>query len=146
MKTSSFVANLLVWLAVGAAGAAFLVWTRTADAAAVQAALSASSLWQSCSVLAMPLMLYAIGAVLALIVVRAAKLHLSGMVKSRCFIVAFLILALLAAAIIPIIGLGPQAGVSVMTVIVVYATAYAPVVFPIGGIFYALGIAPIKQG
>lgn len=145
MKTSKFVINLVVWIVIGLACGAFVAWYNTGDVEAARALASSTAWGQACAVVSLPGLEYAVGAVIGLLIVRIRNLHMSDLAKPRCFIISTLMLALLAAAVIPIVSLGPDSGTSMITVLAVYGSMYAPVVFFAGGILYTLGIAPRKQ-
>ena len=96
-------------------------------------------------VISAPILLYAIGAIIGLIVVYLKRIHVTNTTKTMCFIPATLVLALFIAAAAPVLSFGTQDGLAITTVIVVYAASMAPLMFVMFGALYAVGIAPIKE-
>lgn len=145
MKTSTFAANLAVWAVIGAVAGGFLIWLYTGDVSATQAVVNSSTAGLVGSILSVPALLYAAGVVVGLLVVKFARIQMARNLRSNFFIIASLVIFLMIAAVIPVFALGSGAGAAATTIIVVYATAYAPVIFPAAGVLYALALAPIKQ-
>lgn len=144
MKTSTFVGNLVFWIAVGIPCGACAWWARTADSAAVADAVEASSWLLAGAIAALPFALYAVGAVVGLIVIKVGGLRVNQFLKSNAFIVASLVLALMIASVAPVVALGADSGFSAPTLLISYAGAFVPLLFPVMGVLYAIGIAPAK--
>ena len=144
MKTSTFVGNLIFWIAIAAVCGVFAAWYYTTDVATVTAAAAESSWTLVGTIAATPLLLYAIGAIVGLVVIKIGKFRINQSLKSHAFIVASLILALMIAGIAPVIALGPTSGYSMPTLLLSYAGVYAAPAFLIIGAAYSVGIAPAK--
>ncbi len=145
MKKSTFLGNFIFWVAIAAVCCAFLAWYNTGDTEAARTAALATVPGTVGIVLAAPVLLYAIGAVGGLLFVYLKKVHVTSTIKSGCFIPATLALALFIAAVVPVISLGVDGGISLPTVIVVYSATMAPLLLVALGVLYAVGIAPLKE-
>lgn len=149
MRKTTFFGNLVAWAAVVAACVAFLAWYHGADAAVVEAAMAGSTLVQLGMVLASPALLYALGAVLGLLLVRFKGILMGRASRLACRFVA--IAALVALALVAVPVLAPATGNAFLgiSVVVVYVTMTAPVLLMMLGFAYALGCAgvdPSKRG
>ncbi len=144
MKTSTFVGNLIFWIAAAIPCGMFTSWYYSVGAEAVQAA-SAESVWALVGTIAgVPALLYAIGAIIGLVVIKVGGFRVNQSLKSHAFIVASLVLALMVAAVVPVIAMGTGAGLSLPTLLISYAGVFAPLIFLVFGALYAIGIAPAK--
>lgn len=145
MKKSTFVGNFVAWVVVAAACCAFLAWYHMTDMEVVAAALGESAPAQLGLVLAAPVLVYAIGVVLGLLVVWFKKITLGKVAKRVCRVVALAVLACMALAGLPV--LVPSAGDALLglVVVVVYVSMAAPVLFVVIGFVYAMGCAGVDR-
>ncbi|MDM8245856.1 hypothetical protein QUW40_04490 [Collinsella tanakaei] len=144
MQKSTFLGNFIFWLVMAAISIAFLAWYNLSGDAPADIA-QATPMLQVGMVVSAPILLYAIGAIIGLIVVYLKRIHVTNTTKTMCFIPATLVLALFIAAAAPVLSFGTQDGLAITTVIVVYAASMAPLMFVMFGALYAVGIAPIKE-
>lgn len=148
MKKSTFIGNFVAWVAVCAVCIAFLAWYHASDAATVEAASHLPHV-QLGIILASPFLLYGMGAVLGLLLVRFKRILMGGAARAVCRAFALLALALLALVAVPV--LVPSTGDAFLglSVVVVYVTMAAPILIMVFGFLYALGCAgkdPSKKG
>ena len=144
MQKSTFLGNFIFWLVMAAISIAFLAWYNLGGGAPADIS-QASPMQQVGMVISAPILLYAIGAIIGLIVIYLKRIHVTNTTKTMCFIPATLVLALFIAAAAPVLSFGTQDGLAITTVIVVYAASMAPLMFVMFGALYAVGIAPIKE-
>lgn len=143
MRKSTFVGNLVAWAVVAAVCGAFLVWYHMSDMDVVTAAIAESALVQLGVVLAGPGLLYAVGAILGLVLVRLKKIMLGRGFKRTWRAVGLVGLALIAMAGLPMLGSGFFSAFMWATVVVVYVSMMAPILIAILGFLYALGCAGV---
>lgn len=143
MKKSTFIGNLVVWLAVAALCCAFLAWYHSSDYLTVAEVVGESPLAQLGVVLAGPLVLYAAGALLGLALVWFKKILLGRAAKRACRAVGVVSLAFLLLAGLP--ALVPDAGSAVLgtVVVVVYVSMVAPPLVMMLGFAYGVGCAGV---
>ena len=141
MQKSTFLGNFIFWLVMAAISIAFLAWYNLGGGAPADIS-QATPMQQVGMVISAPILLYAIGAIIGLIVVYLKRIHVTN---TMCFIPATLVLALFIAAAAPVLSFGTQDGLAITTVIVVYAASMAPLMFVMFGALYAVGIAPLKE-
>ena len=144
MQKSTFLGNFIFWLVMAAISIAFLAWYNLGSGAPADIS-QATPMQQVGMVISAPILLYAIGAIIGLIVVYLKRIHVTNTTKTMCFIPATLVLALFIAAAAPVLSFGTQDGLAITTVIVVYAASMAPLMFVMFGALYAVGIAPLKE-
>ena len=144
MQKSTFLGNFIFWLVMAAISIAFLAWYNLGGGAPADIS-HATPMQQVGMVISAPILLYAIGAIIGLIVVYLKRIHVTNTTKTMCFIPATLVLALFIAAAAPVLSFGTQDGLAITTVIVVYAASMAPLMFVMFGALYAVGIAPLKE-
>lgn len=144
MQKSTFLGNFIFWLVMAAISIAFLAWYNLGGGAPADIS-QATPMQQVGMVISAPILLYAIGAIIGLIVVYLKRIHVTNTTKTMCFIPATLVLALFIAAAAPVLSFGTQDGLAITTVIVVYAASMAPLMFVMFGALYAVGIAPLKE-
>lgn len=144
MQKSTFLGNFIFWLVMAAISIAFLAWYNLGGGAPADIS-QAPPMQQVGMVISAPILLYAIGAIIGLIVVYLKRIHVTNTTKTMCFIPATLVLALFIAAAAPVLSFGTQDGLAITTVIVVYAASMAPLMFVMFGALYAVGIAPLKE-
>lgn len=142
MKKSTFLGNLIAWLVVGAACGAFLAWYNLADADVVLEATELTAV-QAAMVLSSPLLLFAIGVLLGLLLVRLRRALLRRGTRTVCRVVAGLVLAIVLLAVVPALVPSAPGAFLVPTMIVVVVTMVAPFAFSLAGIAYALGCAGV---
>lgn len=144
MQKSTFLGNFIFWLVMAATSIAFLAWYNLGGGAPADIS-QATPMQQVGMVISAPILLYAIGAIIGLIVVYLKHIHVTNTTKTMCFIPATLVLALFIAAAAPVLSFGTQDGLAITTVIVVYAASMAPLMFVMFGALYAVDIAPLKE-
>lgn len=144
MQKSTFLGNFIFWLVMAAISIAFLAWYNLGGGAPADIS-QATPMQQVGMVISAPILLYAIGAIIGLIVVYLKRIHVTNTTKTMCFIPATLVLALFIAAAAPVLSFGTQDGLAITTVVVVYAASMAPLMFVMFGALYAVGIAPLKE-
>lgn len=144
MQKSTFLGNFIFWLVMAAISIAFLAWYNLGGGAPADIS-QATPMQQVGMVISAPILLYAIGAIIGLILVYLKRIHVTNTTKTMCFIPATLVLALFIAAAAPVLSFGTQDGLAITTVIVVYAASMAPLMFVMFGALYAVGIAPLKE-
>lgn len=144
MQKSTFLGNFIFWLVMAAISIAFLAWYNLGGGAPADIS-QATPMQQVGMVISAPILLYAIGTIIGLIVVYLKRIHVTNTTKTMCFIPATLVLALFIAAAAPVLSFGTQDGLAITTVIVVYAASMAPFMFVMFGALYAVGIAPLKE-
>lgn len=145
MKKSTFVGNFFAWVVVAAACSAFLAWYHMTDMEVVAAALGSSGPAQLGVILAAPVLVYAIGVVLGLLVLWLKKITVGKVAKRVCRAVSLVVLACMALAGLPV--LVPSAGDALLglVVVVVYVSMAAPVLFVVIGFLYAVGCAGVDR-
>lgn len=145
MKKSTFLGNLVAWVAVAAACAAFLAWYHLADFQSVAAVIGDFAPAQLGVILAAPLLLFAVGVVLGLLVLWFKRVLVGRATKVACRAVSVVALACLGLAGLPALlepAGGPLLG---MVVVVVYVSMVAPVIFVLLGFAYAVGCAGVDR-
>lgn len=140
MRKSTFIGNFVVWIVVAAVCIAFLVWYHMTDPDTVLAATESAPV-QLGMVLASPLLLYAMGALIGLALVQLKRILMGRTAKVVCRVVGIAALAFVALAAVPVFL--PDSGQAFLgpTVIVVYVTMAAPILIMVLGFVYALGCA-----
>lgn len=141
MRKSTFVGNLVAWLVVGAVCAAFLAWYHVSDLDVVSAAIGSSALVQLGVVLGGPVLMYAIGVVLGLLLLWFKKISLGRGFKLLWRVLGLAGLAVIALAAVPLLGGDAATAFMWASVIVVYVSVVAPVLIMVLGFLYALGCA-----
>lgn len=142
MKKSTFIGNFVAWVVVAAASIAFLAWYHLTDPDTVLAATD-SPLVQTGMVLAAPLLLFAMGVVIGLLLLWFKHILMGRGVRLACRVVAILSLVFILLAAVPVVV--PAAAESFLgpAVIVVYVTMAAPILIMMLGFVYALGCAGV---
>ena len=143
MKKSTFIGNFAAWVVVAAASVAFLAWYHMTDFEVVSAAIGDSALVQLGVVLASPLLLYAIGALIGLLLVWFKRIRMGRVARTVCLVLALLVLAFVLLAAVPALAPDTAGALMIPTVVVVYVTMVAPMMVMFFGFLYALGIAPV---
>lgn len=141
MKKSTFIGNFVAWVVVAAACIAFLAWYHTSDMDVVAAAIGDSALVQLGVILASPLLLFAMGAVIGLMVLWLKKITLGRGFKLLWRVLGLAGLAVIALAAVPLAGEGAASAFMWASVVVVYVSVAAPILIMLFGFFYALGCA-----
>lgn len=144
MKKSTFIGNFAAWVVVAAASVAFLAWYHMTDFEVVSAAIGDSALVQLGVVLASPLLLYAIGALIGLLLVWFKRIRMGRVARTVCLVLALLVLAFVLLAAVPALAPDTAGALMIPTVVVVYVTMVAPIMVMFFGFLYALGIAPVE--
>ena len=139
MKKSTFIGNLVVWSVVAALCCAFLAWWHLGN---VTPNIS-DPMVQLGVVLAAPLLLYAMGALVGLALMWFKKILVGRAAKRACRVVGILALALMLLAGLP--APVPSAGEALVGVsfVVVYVTMVAPLLVMVLGFVYAVGCAGV---
>lgn len=143
MKKTTFIGNFAAWVVVAAASVAFLAWYHMTDFEVVSAAIGDSALVQLGVVLASPLLLYAIGALIGLLLVWFKCIRMGRVSRTACLVLALLVLAFVLLAAVPALAPDTAGALMIPTVVVVYVTMVAPIMVMFFGFLYALGIAPV---
>ncbi len=143
MKKTTFTGNFAAWVVVAAASVAFLAWYHMTDFEVVSAAIGDSALVQLGVVLASPLLLYAIGALIGLLLVWFKRIRMGRVSRTACLVLALLVLAFVLLAAVPALAPDTAGALMIPTVVVVYVTMVAPIMVMFFGFLYALGIAPV---
>ena len=143
MKKSTFIGNFAAWVVVAAASVAFLAWYHMTDFEVVSAAIGDSALVQLGVVLASPLLLYAIGALIGLLLVWFKHLRMGRVARTVCLVLALLVLVFVLLAAVPALAPDTAGALMIPTVVVVYVTMVAPIMVMFFGFLYALGIARV---
>lgn len=143
MRKSTFIGNFVAWVAIAAACIAFLAWYHATDAAAIEAAMADSALVQLGLVLASPVLLYAMGVVLGLLLIWFKRILMGRAARLVCRFFAIAVLVVFALVAVPV--LAPETGNAFLgvSVIVVYVTRAAPILIMMFGFLYALGCAGV---
>ncbi|MBM6775106.1 hypothetical protein [Olsenella profusa] len=141
MRKSTFIGNFVAWVVVAAVCIAFLAWYHMSDMTVVADVLGDSPLAQLGVVLAAPVLLYAIGVILGLMVLWFKKITLGHAFKLLWRVLGIVGLAVLALAAVPLLGGDAAQAFMWASVIVVYVSVAAPILIMVFGFFYALGCA-----
>lgn len=141
MRKSTFVGNFVAWVVVAAVCIAFLAWYHMSDLDVVSAAIGGSALVQLGVVLASPVLLYAMGVVLGLMLLWFKKITLGRGFKLLWRVLGLTGLAVIALAAVPMLGGDAATAFMWASVIVVYVSVAAPVLIMVFGFLYALGCA-----
>ncbi|OUP08696.1 hypothetical protein [Collinsella sp. An2] len=145
MKKTSFIVNFIVWAAIVFGTTAFLAWYHLTDADQVATLVASSPVAQAGTVLAAPLLLYAMGVVLGLLLVFFKKIEIGRTSRLVLRVLAILALVLFVLAAIPSFAPSMTSVFELPIVVVVYVSMAAPILIMMFGLFYALGIAPVDS-
>ena len=139
MKKSTFIGNLVAWVAVAAACCAFLAWWHLGNGTPN----ISDPLVQLGVVLAAPLLLYAIGVLIGLALMWFKKILVGRVSKLVCRVIGVLALFFVLLAGVP--ALAPDTGEALMgpAMVVVYVTMVAPLMIMMLGFVYAVGCAGV---
>lgn len=139
MKKSTFIGNLVAWIVVAALCCAFLAWWHLGNGTPN----ISDPMVQLGVVLAAPLLLYAMGALVGLALMWFKKILVGRAAKRACRVVGILALALMLLAGLP--APVPSAGEVLVGVsfVVVYVTMVAPLLVMVLGFVYAVGCAGV---
>lgn len=139
MKKSTFIGNLVAWIVVAALCCAFLAWWHLGNGTPN----ISDPMVQLGVVLAAPLLLYAMGALVGLALMWFKKILVGRAAKRACRVVGILALALMLLAGLP--APVPSAGEALVGVsfVVVYVTMVAPLLVMVLGFVYAVGCAGV---
>lgn len=145
MKKSTFIGNLVAFIVLVIATTSFLAWYHLSDPGVVLEAITDAPWAQIGVVLAAPVLLYAVGAILGLIVVWLKNVTFGRGVRMAFRIVSALMIALFALSIIPVFL--PDTGSALMgpVVVVFYVSRLAPVFIVLLGFLYPLALAPLDK-
>ena len=136
----SLIANLILWIAIAAAMVAFLAWYHLAGGDA--AATGEAGPLMLGTVLAAPVLLYAMGAVIGLLLIMFKDVQMGRTAKRISLACGLLALAFILAGGLPALAPGATGELAASIVIVHYVTAAAPILIMMFGFLYALGFAP----
>lgn len=136
----SLAVNLILWIAIAAAMIAFLAWYHLAggDAAATE---EAGPLMLG-TVLSAPVLLYAMGAIIGLLLIMFKDVQMGRTAKRIALVCGLLALAFILAGGLPTLAPSTTGELAASIVIVHYVTAAAPILIMMFGFLYALGFAP----
>ena len=143
MKKSTFIGNVVAWAAVAAVCIAFLAWYHTTDAAVVEEALASSAPVQLGVVLASPVLLYAMGVEIGVLLLWFKSILMGRTAKRVYRAVGIAALALLALVAVPVFAPSAQGAFLGISIVVVYVTMAAPILIMMLGFLYALGCAGV---
>lgn len=143
MKKSTFIGNVVAWAAVAVVCIAFLAWYHTTDAAVVEEALASSALVQLGVVLASPVLLYAMGVEIGVLLLWFKDILMGRTAKRACRAAGIVSLALLALVAVPVFAPSAQGAFLGISIVVVYVTMAAPILIMMLGFLYALGCAGV---
>lgn len=143
MKKSTFYGNLVAWIAIAAVCIAFLAWYHMSDLETVSAAIGDSALVQLGVILAAPLLLFAMGVIIGVVLVWFKKIELRRGFKVLWRVVGILGLAMLALAVVPLVAPAAASAFMWASVVVVYVSMMAPILIMMFGLAYALGCAGV---
>ena len=142
LKKSTFIGNFVAWVVVAAASIAFLAWYHLTDPDTVLAATD-SPLVQTGMVLAAPLLLFAMGVVIGLLLLWFKHILMGRGARLACRVVAILSLVFILLAAVPVVVTAAAESFLGPAVIVVYVTMAAPILIMMLGFVYALGCAGV---
>ena len=145
MKKSTFLGNFVAWVLIAAACTAFLAWYHMTDFEVVAEAIGGSMAVQLGVILAAPVLVFAIGVVLGLLVLWLKKITVGRAAKVTCRVISILALVCLALAGLPALVPAAQEALLGMVVVVVYVSAVAPILFVVLGFVYAVGCAGVDR-
>ncbi len=145
MRKSTFIGNLVAWVAVAAACVAFLAWHHLTDFEVVAAAIGDSALVQLGVVAASPVLLFAMGVLIGLLLLWFKNILMGRTAKVVCRIVSILVLVTLALVVVPTFAPDTSSSFLGISVVVVYVTRVAPIMIMFFGFLYALGCAGVDR-
>lgn len=137
----SLVVNLILWIAIAAAMIAFLAWYHLAGGDVVAATGEAGPLMLG-TALAAPVLLYAMGAVIGLLLIMFKDVQMGRTAKRIALACGLVALAFILAGGLPALAPNTTGELPASIVIVHYVTAAAPILIMMFGFLYALGFAP----
>lgn len=145
LKKSTFIGNFAAWVVVAAVCAAFLAWYHMSDQVTVLATVESSPLAQLGVMLASPVLLYAMGAIIGLLIVWFKKIELGRGFRTAWRVVSVICIAYFVLAALPVFfeGLGSTMMGPVVALIVV--ARIGPILLVMLGFLYALGCAPVDK-
>ena len=146
MKKSTFIGNFVAFVALAAACSAFLAWYHLGDKDSVWEMVSSSPLAQFGVIVAAPLLLYAIGVVVGLLILWFKKITLGRGFKVLWRVLGLVGLAVIFLSVVPLVAPDTTSGLMWASVIVVYVAMVAPIMIVMFGFFYALGCAGVTEG
>lgn len=145
LRKSTFIGNLVAWIVVAAACCAFLAWYHMSEFELVAEAIGNSALVQLGVVLSAPLLLFAIGVLLGIVLVWFKKILMGRAAKRICLVVGVLSLVFVLLAGLPVFVPGAEQALMGPVVIVVYVSMVAPPLIVMLGFVYALGLAGVDR-
>ena len=143
MRKTTFFGNFVAWVAAAAVCIAFLAWYHMSDATAVASAIESSALVQLGVVLASPVLLFAMGVVIGLLLLWFKKILMGRTAKRACRAAGIAGLALLTLVAVPVLAPSTEGAFLGVSVVVVYVTMAAPILIMMLGFLYALGCAGV---
>lgn len=145
MKNPAFLTHFAIWVAICLGCTAFLLWCNLGGAAETGAA-GASPAVRLGLALAAPLLLFGIGAVLGLLVVRCKDIHMGRTGRLACRAVAAAALAPIAVAGIATLLSQDSGGYPAAALVLSYLSMAAPLLIVALGAVLAFGCAPLDEG
>lgn len=143
MRKTTFIANFVAWVVLAVACTAFLAWYHLSGTVAVAEVLD-MAIVQVGIVAAAPVLLYAIGVVLGLLLVRFRGITFRPGAKRALRAVGLVGLALIVLGVLPYFVQGLQGALMWASAIVVVASMTAPLLLSAFGFAYALGCAGVS--
>lgn len=142
MGSRTCIAACIFWMVVALGTTAFLAWYNLGDPAAVSSASDGSALVRAAEVLAAPLLLFALGAVIGLLFVLLKDVTVAHGIKVAARIATAVGLIAIAAAGVGIAVAPAGSDLPPITVVVTYVSMMAPLLFIALGALHGIGLAP----
>lgn len=144
MKRSAFLAHFALWVAICLVSTAFLAWYNLSGAADAKSA-DATAVLQLGVALAAPVLLYGIGAVGGLLLVRLKDIRMGHAGRAACRVVAAAALLFIVAAGAAILLPHPAGEYPTAAIVLAYLSMAAPLLIMVFGVVYAFGCAPLDS-
>lgn len=141
LKKSTFIGNLVAWIVAAAACCAFLAWWHTGEGTAN----ISDPLVQLGVVLAAPLLLFAIGALVGIALMWFKKILVGRVAKRVCRVIGVLSLIMLLLTGMPVFVPAAEDALLGPAFVVVYVTMVAPLLIMMLGFVYAVGCAGVDK-
>lgn len=144
MKKSTFIGNLLALIVLAFASTAFLMWYHMTDKDLVDSAISSLAVVQMGTMLAAPVLLYAIGAIIGLVFVWLKGITFGKRASTALRVVSALVLLLFVVTIVPVFVPGSLELLMGPVVVVLFVSRLAPLFLVMLGFLFAMALAPAR--
>lgn len=144
MKKSTFIGNLLALIVLAVASTAFLMWYHMTDKNLVDSAISSLAVVQVGTMLAAPVLLYAIGAIIGLVFVWLKGITFGKRASTALRVVSALVLLLFVITIVPVFVPGSLELLMGPVVVVLFVSRLAPLFLVMLGFLFAMALAPAR--